>query len=125
MNLRYSHIILDRVPEANIQAEFYRICRKYGIAILLEIKYEDCRFDAIIFRNDTPFAIVEVKNRSERSAEKGLNKRGRQMKKYTRFGLPIIAVLSSKHILPSVEKVLMLLQKADEQDSFLQTNNVL
>jgi len=36
LDFTYKGIILSgRVPEANIQAEFYRLCRKYGIEVLL------------------------------------------------------------------------------------------
>lgn len=111
MNLKYSELIGGRVPEANIQAEFYRICRKHNIPILLEISFEDCRFDALIFQNDIPFAIIEMKNYSKKRAAVGLTKKGRQMKKYMRFGLPIIGVMSQKDIIPSFERLLILLQK--------------
>lgn len=111
MNIRYSELINGRVPEANIQAEFYRLCRKHNIPILLEVSFEDCRFDAVIFQDDIPFAIIEVKNYSKKRSAIGLTKKGRQMKKYMRFGLPIIGVMSQKEIVPSFQRLLFLLEK--------------
>ena len=100
------------MPEANIQAEFYLLCRKYGIPILLEVKYQDCRFDAVIFKDDKPFAIIEVKNYSKQRQAKGLFAGGRQMRKYMKHGLPIIGVLSPGHIIPSFNRLLSLYQEA-------------
>ena len=113
MDLLYSDFIKKRVPEANIQAEFYRLCRANDIRVLLEVKYENCRFDALIFKDDRPFAIIEVKNYSHRKSTIGLTTKGRQMKKYMKYGLPIIGVLSSKHIHASFERLLLLIQKSD------------
>lgn len=110
MNVSYSGIIRNgRVPEANIQAEFYMLCRKNGIQILLEVKYQNCRFDALVFKNDIPFAIIEVKNYSKKRSIKGLTSNGRQMQKYMKYNLPIIGVLSSKHIFSSFDKLLKLI----------------
>lgn len=113
MNITYSGVINSgRVPEANIQAEFYMLCRRHGIQALLEVKYENCRFDVLVFNNDRPFAIVEVKNYSNRTSIRGLKKNGRQYKKYTSYNIPLIEVLNSKQIIPKFQHLLTLIQNA-------------
>ena len=111
MNFTFTGIISKGVPEANIQAEFYKLCRDAKIQVLLEITYKNCRFDAIVFRENKPFAIIEVKNYCLRRSRKGLNLNGRQMKKYKEFGLPIVGILNSKQIVPAFEKIVELLNK--------------
>ena len=117
MNISYSGIIKSgRVPEANIQAEFYLLCRKHKIPVLLEVKYMNCRFDAVIFCNDRPCAIVEVKNFTEKTAKRGLKKNGRQYRNYTKFGIPLIQLLNSKQILKAFDDVLEIYNKEISQN---------
>lgn len=117
MNLSYSHIIkYGKVPEANIQAEFYRLCRLHNVPVLLEITYQGCRFDALVFRNDRPFVIVEVKNFGTKGSMRGLKKTGRQYTKYKAHGIPIIELLNSRQIVTRFNEVLLMLQNADKND---------
>lgn len=118
MNILYTQIIKKRVPEANIQAEFYLLCRRHGIRILLEVKYENCRFDALVFNGERPFAIIEVKSRGPKRAIYGLNQNGRQMQKYSRYGLPIIGVVSPRHIISAFNKLLTLLNERPEAEQY-------
>lgn len=111
MNLSYTHIIrYGKVPEANIQAEFYRLCRQNDVKILLEVKYQNCRFDAVVFNNDKPFAIVEIKNYGKKCTERGLKRTGRQWLKYSSYGIPVIEVLNSRQIVPKFNELLIMLQ---------------
>ncbi len=110
LNVNYRQIVESRkIPEANIQAEFYMLCRKYKIQILLEVKYQDCRFDAVVFTDDRPFAIIEFKNRWRWDNLKPINEDTRQMKKYRRYGLPIIQVLSARQIIKSFNQLLQMI----------------
>mgnify|MGYP003437501825 CR=1 FL=1 len=116
MNLSYTHITkYGKVPEANIQAEFYRLCRQNGIPVLLEVTYDHCRFDILVFRNDRPFAIVEVKNFGTKGSMRGLKKTGRQYTKYKKFGIPIIELLNSRQIFTRFNELQIMLQNADNQ----------
>lgn len=116
MNIRYSEIIRKKAyAEANIQAEFYKLCRDSKIQILLEVKYEDCRFDAVVFLEDVPVAIVEVKNFSYATSMRGLNKTGRQFKKYSRYGMPVIALLNSKQIIPRFNQLLEIIERKQHE----------
>ena len=117
MNLSYSHIIkYGKVAEANIQAEFYRLCRQNDVKILLEVKYHDCRFDAVIFYEDKPFAIIEVKNYGKRCSIRGLKRTGRQWLKYSRYEIPVIEVLNSRQIVPKFNELLIMIQNAEIND---------
>jgi hypothetical protein len=108
MQISYSKIISSRrVPEANIQAEFYLLCRQHGIPVLLEVTHEDCRFDALIFKDDKPFAIVEIKNYGSRCSVRGLKKDGRQWKKYSKYGVQVIQVLNSRQIVPRFNQMMI------------------
>lgn len=108
MNLKYSELINRRVPEANIQAEFYMLCRRHDIRVLLEVKYENCRFDCLVFLANEPFAIVEVKNYMKRVV---LNGKTNQVRKYSKYGLPVIGVVSPKHIYSAFNDLLGLLNE--------------
>ena len=115
MNVRFSQIVAARkVAEANIQAEFYMLCRKHGVQVLLEVAHENCRFDAVVFVDDKAFLIVEVKNFSPRCSARGLKKTGRQWNKYSRYGLPIIEILNSRQIMPKFQEVLRLISSLEK-----------
>lgn len=115
MNISYSGIIKKRrVPEANVQAEFYMACRKRGIPVLLEITYERCRFDALVFHNDKPVAIVEVKNYAKGALKRGLKPNSRQVRKYSKYGIPIIPVLATSHIMPAINSIAQIIESQNE-----------
>lgn len=85
-----------RVSEATIQAEFYHRCRESKIRCYLEYKYERSRFDAVLYdENKNIYAIVEFKSRTK---ECGINKDGRQYKKYSQYKIPIIYVMNIKAV---------------------------
>jgi hypothetical protein len=113
MQITYDSIIKSgKVPEANIQAEFYMLCRKNGIQILLEVRYMDCRFDALVFNQGRPFAIIEIKNYGKKCSVRGLPKNGRQWNKYSRFGIPLIEVLNSSQIIPKFNALVEMLNQS-------------
>lgn len=80
-----------RMPEANIQAEIYRYCRNNNISICLEYKKDNCRFDAVIIKNEKIIAIVETKSR--KNIDHDRVKRTLQYRKYKKYNVPIILCL--------------------------------
>lgn len=81
-----------RISEANVQAEFYHQCKLHRIKCRLEYKYENCRFDCVLYdKNKNVYAIIEIKNRKRKFAP---NVNGKQATKYKRFNIPIIYILN-------------------------------
>src|SRR4051812_36051654 len=72
-----------RVPEANIQAEFYHEFRQLGLPCLLEYTTVTGRHDLAIFNAacDQLLCIIECKNNEWRGAG--------QLLRYQRLGVPI------------------------------------
>lgn len=96
-----------RIPEANIQAEFYHRCRGLGLRLCLEYKYEHCRFDAVMLDNeDNIYAIVEFKSRIKPIIGDYNTK---QIKKYQQYGIPIIVCLDYFSIDKAIGKCIELL----------------
>ncbi len=82
------------IPEANIQAEFYHVCRKLNIPIFLEYKIKGtnskrgCRFDAVILDSyDNIICIIEFKARTKKNIKELLE--SNQSKRYLEFGVPL------------------------------------
>lgn len=105
-----------RIPEANIQAEFYRRCWAKGVKVLLEITYERSRFDAVVFNGDDAIAIVEVKNYSTKRISQGYKsgvytpKNTRQFSKYKEYGVPVVVIPGPDFINDAVEKVVTIIE---------------
>lgn len=96
-----------RLPEANIQAEFYHRCRLLGLRLCLEYKYEHCRFDAVMLDNkDNIYAIIEFKSRIKPIIGDYNTK---QIKKYQQYGIPIIVCLDYFSIDKAIGKCIELL----------------
>ena len=80
----------ERKHEDNIRAQLVKKCGKEGIHIVLEYGYENCRFDAVVIRNNEVLAIIEVKNwEDNKTASKKTAKIPVQFEKYLKFGIPV------------------------------------
>ena len=96
-----------RLPEANIQAEFYHRCRLLGLRLCLEYKYEHSRFDAVMLdSDDNIYAIIEFKSRIKPIIGDYNTK---QIKKYQQYGIPIIVCLDYFSIDKAIGKCIELL----------------
>lgn len=85
-----------RLPEANIQAEFYHRCRLEGLRLCLEYKYEHSRFDCVMIGDDDSiYAIVEFKSKVK-PIVKSYNTK--QIQKYSQYNIPIVLCFSYKDI---------------------------
>ena len=96
-----------RIPEANVQAEIYRLLRNKGIKCCLEYRVEvpeynnHLRADIAIINGDDIACLVEVKSRKNGK----INKEGRQYKKYISLGVPVIYCLSFKEVGHCVDEI--------------------
>jgi len=115
--------LTKKIPEANIQAEFYKQCKDAGINIILEYatKYYDpsfygqksgrrkkCRFDCLIYDDDrNAICIVEIKSRLYGSSPKML--KTKQIKRYESFGIPVLLIANMNEVAVGVNKVKKLL----------------
>lgn len=93
----------NKMPEANIQAEIYRLCRNEGINICLEYTFNNCRFDAVIIKNGEIIAIVETKSRKKVNHKRLL--KTKQLLKYLSFGIPVILCASWNEIESAFYKI--------------------
>jgi len=91
------------IPSANIQAEFYRQCLDNGISVYLEYKYENCKFDAVVYENDDVRFIVEFKSYATKRTPKRNTK---QMKKYGSYGIPVILVTRMEDVCLAINQIL-------------------
>lgn len=102
-----------KLPEANIQAEFYMACKQNQLNCYLQYivdnplswkKHGKCRFDAVIYdSNDEIFAIIEIKS-YHRQNKQG-NRDTKQLKKYTQFNVPIFILTRIEHIPDLIKQI--------------------
>lgn len=92
-----------RIPEANIQAEFYHQCRLRQIKVFLQFPYEDCKFDCIVLDKSKKkiLCVVEIKYR--KTTKKNYNTK--QMKKYRNFDVPVFLVTSKEDIVKTIIEI--------------------
>jgi nicotinate-nucleotide pyrophosphorylase len=97
-----------RLPEANIQAEIYHVCKKNGIGCLLEYKIDNCRFDVVLFDTGTQeiYAIIEVKSfKYHTNKAWSGNEDTKQMRKYKTYGLPVYIIGRMEHVSKTVKMI--------------------
>jgi hypothetical protein len=98
----------DRINSANVQAELYRRLRARDINCRLEYTYQNCRFDLVVIVDGYIVALTECKNTKTKLFP---NKNGRQYKKYSLFGLPLLYCLNMDEIDDTVKLILVVLQR--------------
>jgi hypothetical protein len=91
-----------KANEAQIGAEFYYQCKLLKLGIYMEFIHENCRFDAVLVRNNKIILIVEFKNNSPDN-EFWINKQGRQFRKYSKYGVDILYITNYSQIKEAVE----------------------
>ena len=93
-----------RIPEANIQAEFYRQCKNNGINVCLEYRFSGCRFDAVVYdQNKFIHFIVEVKSYTDPNKKPNWNTK--QIKKYKQFRTPVLLIVRMEGIKEAIEHI--------------------
>lgn len=84
-----------RLAEASIQAILYGELQKLEIPCLLEVSFEDCRFDCVILRGDRVIAIIETKSYSNNREP---NLKTKQYAKYSRYNVPVIYLTRQENV---------------------------
>lgn len=104
-------IVPKKLPESNIQAEFYLRCKQEGINCLLEYRVKGSRFDAIIYKGEEIICIIEVKNLSKSSLKRRLDgkRQYKQIERYKQYGIPVICIWDASFIEPAIAEVKELL----------------
>ena len=104
-----------RYAEANVQAEFYHRCRLLKLRLCLEYTCNNCRFDAVMIdNNDNIYAIVEFK----RSTKGYVSTKTKQLKKYSKYGVPILICINFEGINDTIIKCQELLKNANTPQIF-------
>lgn len=97
---------LKRLPESNVQAEFYRQCKDNNINVCLEYKYNNCRFDAIVYdRYNFVWFVIEVKNYKNPKLGRKRFKYTKQFKKYSSFHTELLLITCMDDIKITVEYI--------------------
>lgn len=113
-----------RISEANIQAEVYHRLKLLEIYCELEYVIDDCRFDIIITDKlkEKILLIIECKNYEHTIS---INMVGNQIKKYSRFGIPIMAIVNETKIEPAIEIIKDVMQNEKSFNDFTNKFNVI
>lgn len=82
----------QRKHEDNLKMELKKWANQSNLFLHLEYTHEDCRFDAVLIREDEVLAIIEVKNCTEAQALCMENTPSDQLVKYQKFGLPVFVL---------------------------------
>lgn len=88
------------VTEFEVHASLYSALRANGFDVRGEVKWRDkltrcsCRFDLVLYRNDLPVEIVEVK--AGRVTHRSGLENTRQGRRYRLFGVPVTFVYGAE-----------------------------
>lgn len=96
--------------EFEVQAKLYRKLVEVGYDVRGEVKAvcEDfgrrrkCRFDLVVFKNSIPKVIIECKNSFSQDF---MDIKSRQLRRYSKFALPIVECMNSNMIDEAYEQV--------------------
>lgn len=113
-----------RLPEANIQAELYRLLRNSNIKCCLEYRMlcketdSFLRADIVTIKNNRITSIIECKSRDNNF---NVNTSGKQYYQYSTFGIPIFYCMNFKHVTRTVNLVELLHTQGLYDNEYLQT----
>lgn len=101
-----------KLPEANVQAEFYHRCRNLGLRLCLEYRLDNCRFDAVMINSrDEIYAIVEFK--SWIRDKDVTNYDSKQLQKYRVYGVPVVFCSKYSKLDATIAKCMALLRESE------------
>lgn len=89
---------------AEIQAEFYHLCRLAGIGCRLEVRLARTRADAVIIRHGQIVALVEIKKYRRESGEERFEKT-KQAAKYRSIDLQLFVILGMRGVPGAVKHI--------------------
>ncbi len=95
----------ERKHEDNLKVELFVTCKHEGIKLELEYGYKNCRFDGVVVRQGRILAIVEIKNWTIQQAMKNKRDLPEQLKKYRKFGIPVLVLWSFNGIYRAMERI--------------------
>ena len=81
--------------EYDVRGEVRAVCEDFG-------KRQRCRFDLVVFKKGVPKMIIECKNRSSKDF---IGIGTRQLRRYSKFNLPIVVCMNSNMIDEAYEQV--------------------
>lgn len=103
-----------RETEFEVQAALFSSLRRIGLDVRGEVKWchtakkgarrETCRFDLVIYRDDRPVRIVEVKAAPMKHKDGVENTR--QGRRYRRFGVPVTFIYGASDAARFVDTLL-------------------
>lgn len=106
--------VKPRFPSATtVQCEVYRQLTNLGIRVEAEYKCNGSRFDLIVIRDGKIVAIIETK---KRYVKPGPPREGRQFKKYSTYGVPLLYTIGLEQVADTIKEVEKLLLVVDNQN---------
>lgn len=94
-----------------VQCEVYRQLANLGIQTEAEYKTSGCRFDLVVIQDGKVVAIIETK---KAYVKPGPPREGRQFKKYSSFGIPLIYTLGLGQVPDTIEQVKKIINYIDK-----------
>ena len=81
----------NKIPSAQIGAEFYHKCRQVDIDLHMEYRLDKSRFDCVMVKNGRIILIIEFKSKKIKNSKK-VKTSGSQYTKYSQYGIDILYV---------------------------------
>ncbi len=109
----------QRKHEDNLKAELNKWAIQSNLFLHLEYTHEDCRFDAVLVREDEVLAIIEVKNWEEAQARHTEKTPSDQLEKYQGFGLPVFVLWHISGTKRLIKQLKILTKRYDQHKNIL------
>lgn len=100
------------------------MCKLLGIPCYLEYKYDNCRFDAVIFDDSSLEILILVEFKSKIKNSKNL--KTKQLEKYRDHGLPVVLISKSDQLEEGILEVLgILAEKIKNSERRIELENLI
>ena len=101
--------------EDNLKMELGKWCSRSGIRLHFEYRHKNCRFDAVVVRNDEILAIIEIKKWTRAQAVHRTKKITPQFDKYSKFNVPVYVLWCFEEVKPLVKRLSNVCRRWDKK----------
>jgi hypothetical protein len=101
--------------EDSLKVELSNQCSRSGIRLHVEYRHKNCRFDAVVVRNNEILAIIEIKRWTRAQAKFRTQKITPQLKKYSQFDVPVYVLWCFEGIKPLTKRLSNVCRRWDKK----------